>query len=251
MNWVSDPNTQYWATLTHPNWPNVPATQYAGNNMAQASWGKYILNPAGYPGFCVNSLRPAHLVSTPANIIQCFSAGLWLEALALVVSWGQMSRSVGYIYIHGLGVAGLTPIQNALANAQRLIIASAPIPQNRNVINAWNSLQVSLGWSAVITSKTLHFLVRSLGVHGDPPVALDNAAIRQYLWPSFKSRMQTLRITSGVNLHPRSWGKDDIHSYNRYMTAITTWANLQGWSTTQVENTIFAWFIQGHVIAWL
>ena len=54
------------------------------------------------------------------------------------------------------------------------------------VMDSWNLLVNELKWSAVITSKCLHFLVRSLGYEINPPVPIDNAVIIKKVWPKFE-----------------------------------------------------------------
>ena len=55
-----------------------------------------------------------------------------------------------------------------------------------SVMDSWNLLVNELKWSAVITSKCLHFLVRSLGYEINPPVPIDNAVIIKKVCPKFE-----------------------------------------------------------------
>lgn len=250
MNWTPDPCTQNWALATHPQWPNMPSAQFAGNNMTASTWVKYILN-ASFPPYCVSPSRPNCLFSSPHNIIHCFSNKLWLEGVAMVVSWGTMSRTAKYIYRAGSTPAGLTVLLNVVDGAAIQIRASAPNPANWSINAAWQTL-TSFGWSSVITSKCLHFLVRSSVATANPPVAMDRAAIGGYLWPSFEKRMRFLQINKPlVQPIANSWDGNGFAAYNRYMTAINVWANLQKWTTTDIETTIFDGYLRGRAIVWV
>ncbi len=92
-----------------------------------------------------------------------------------------------------------------------------------------------------MTSKCLHFVARGLGYEVNPPVAIDNAVILDKVWPEFWARIQAT---------PRPWEHDppgrwkggewDWPGYQRYMTAIICWSEQRGWTTTQMEATLFA-----------
>ena len=85
-----------------------------------------------------------------------------------------------------------------------------------------------------MASKTLYFLCRGLFGLGyqDPPVPIDGAVIRGYVWPGF-------RIGIPPAQRPQDWSGDSFVAYCRYMTAIIEWAQLRSWTTTQVQATIF------------
>jgi len=73
---------------------------------------------------------------------------------------------------------------------------------------------------------------RSLGVHQNPPVAIDNAIIRKRVWPAFIANIP-------FNQRPGNWEGNTFLAYSRYMTAVIEWANQRHWSTTDLEATIF------------
>jgi hypothetical protein len=63
-------------------------------------WEKYILKQDKFPEFCFS--KGGKLIPSPDNIINCFRRGLYLQALALTVLWGSMSRRVKFIYTKSL-----------------------------------------------------------------------------------------------------------------------------------------------------
>ena len=65
----------------------------------------------------------------------------------------------------------------------------------------------------------------------DRAVPIDGAVIRQRVWPAFRNSIPT-------HERPESWDGDGFNAYGRYMTAIVTWSNSKGWSTSEVERTI-------------
>jgi len=92
----------------------------------------------------------------------------------------------------------------------------------------------------VITSKCLHFLSRSLGYETNPPVPIDNKVILGEAWPAFKKLIGKHNNSSHHPMPGVWWDKADSWSgYNRYMTAINCWTDARGWTTTQLESTIF------------
>jgi hypothetical protein len=113
------------------------------------------------------------------------------------------------------------------------------VRQSKSIADAWMILTGhgggQLGWSPVFSSKTLHFLCRSLMFEQNPPVAIDGAVIQQAVWPAWR---QVVR----PGLMPLRWpapGRADFESYVRYMTAILVWAQQRRWTTTEMEATIF------------
>ena len=93
-----------------------------------------------------------------------------------------------------------------------------------------------------MTSKTLHFLARSLDI-GDPPVPIDNACVLDCVWPLFKGGVNQL-IADGIDgriRKPSTWRNDtgEWDRYNRYMTAVRQWAAHRGWTAEQFEQTMF------------
>jgi hypothetical protein len=252
MNWIPEPAVQFWANQTMPNLGAAPAAQFLGLRINLANWAARGWLQPPLPQL------PGGPISSPPNIIWCFRNGFWLAGVALTASWGEMWRTRGTIL-----AAGLPVVQNAVALAWNDIIASAPQLQDRTINNAWNRLAAGgangLTWTSVMTSKTLHFMVRAQGIDDDCPVPMDNAISRNVLWNGFKARVRFLRNQGivGQNLPPiRHDG--DFQAYNRYMTAILIWrdringvpgaapapgpARLPGpmWTTTDVEAAIFA-----------
>ncbi len=215
MNWDVDPPTQAAAS----NYPVqmtavIPADQYPGRTFNSTNWNHRVLQRDYWP--------QGVIVSSPGQIIFTFQRQQYLQALALVVSWGTMWRRAGAIY----GNNSLQNIQNTLAQCAESILATQSIAQ------AWMLLTHNLGWSAVITSKTLHFLCRALGFSQDPPVAIDNKVIRNRVWPVFCNGIP-------VGQRPQNWRGDTFDAYSRYMTAILEWSQVRNWTTTQLEVTLF------------
>ena len=112
------------------------------------------------------------------------------------------------------------------------------IRESKSIADAWQILTGrgarELGWSDVMTSKTLHFMCRSLGFERNPAVPIDGQVMVKVVWPAF-------RASSPRGLRPELWRANGygFAAYNRYMTAIRTWADQREWSTTEVETTIY------------
>lgn len=219
MNWQID-NQTHQAATNHPLHIQAmaPSPQFAGRKFNSLRWNNRVMQPANWP--------QGPLVSSPQTIINEFQNQRYLQGLALVVSWGTMWRRPAAIW----GKRPLNTIHMALQNCAQCI-------QNTQSINhAWNILtgnqQGQLSWSSVITSKTLHFLCRSLGFVQDPPVAIDNAVILNRVWPAFIAPINQVQ-------RPANWRGNALDGYLRYMTAIITWANVRQWTTTDMESTIF------------
>jgi hypothetical protein len=103
--------------------------------------------------------------------------------------------------------------------------------ETKSIDRCWEILTRQLGWSGVITSKTLHFLCRALEFTQNPPVPVDGRLIREKAWPRFLNAVP-------LSQRPDNWEGDSFQAYGRYMTAILTWAGRNSWTTTQVEATI-------------
>jgi hypothetical protein len=219
MNWNIDNRTQQAAT-NHPLPINamVPAEQFAGRNFNPLNWNSRVNHPANWP--------QEPLVSSPQMIINEFQQQHYLQGLALVVSWGTMWRQPAAIWGH----RHLNTIDMALHNSAQSIQNTQSIDQAWGILTG--NQQGQLGWSAVITSKTLHFLSRSLGIVQDPPVAIDNAVILNHVWPAFIAPINHAH-------RPQNWRGNTLAAYLRYMTAILAWANQRYWTTTDMEATIF------------
>ena len=196
----------------------------------RSQWGSRIL-----PGDTFPPQRP--LQCSPDEIIKEFQAGHYLQALALTVCWGGMSRASQYIYrllIGPLPAALQDRLHYSLQNIYNALDqCSQSIQQTQDIQQSWNLLTTELQWSSVITSKTLHFLCRALGFNQDPAVPIDNDVILKYVWPGF-------RIGIPPAQRPHDWNGNDFAAYSRYMTAIIEWAKARNWTTTQVEATVYA-----------
>jgi len=144
----------------------------------------------------------------------------------MVVSWGGMGRQSKNIY-------GERKIETIWQIERTLQDATESIQASHSIEASWKMLSASegLGWSAVMASKTLHFLCKSLGFEQNPPVPIDGAVIRNTLWPAFRNSIRSAQ--------PDDWEGNSFQAYCRYMTAIMTWANQRNWTTTQMETTIF------------
>jgi hypothetical protein len=162
------------------------------------------------------------MICSPTLIIDEFKAKNYLRAVALATSWGSMGRTQRYIYRNNL-----QQIHDAFVQCVQSIHQTGSIQQS------WGLLITGLQWSPVITSKTLHFLCRALGHIQNPPVPIDNAVILNKVWPRFKNGIPH-------NQQPQDWKGNSFAAYCRYMTAVVEWANAKGWTTTELEPTIFA-----------
>jgi hypothetical protein len=145
----------------------------------------------------------------------------YTQGLAMVVSWGTMWRQPGAIW----GDRKLEQIE------QFLRLSAESIQTSESIEIAWKALTKDLGWSSVLTSKTLHFICRSLEFEDDPAVPIDGAVIRQKVWPTFRDSIPYYE-------RPESWDGDSFEAYSRYMSAILTWAKMKNWSTSEVERTM-------------
>jgi hypothetical protein len=229
LHWEDDEVSAYWSQRwTLPIMLDIQE-QYDGRDhlLAASTWSKHI-RQQNFPTYCFDALRRG-LLPTPKNIIQCFQQDYHLEALVLIVAWGSMTRTKEKIYIQPNEV-----IEHALRSC---IVMTK---HYGTVQHAWNILVNRLGWSAVISSKVLHFLARSLGDEDNPPVPIDNKVILEQVWPRFHSAIRGMRRTSDKP-PPEPWNdtKTSWLAYNRYMTAMRYWSQAKGWTTTQFENTVF------------
>jgi hypothetical protein len=143
-----------------------------------------------------------------------------------------MGRTSKYIYGQR-GAETIQLIEQALQDSANSILVSHSIAASWNRLSGLEDEQ--LGWSAVMTSKTLHFLCRSLGFEQNPPVVIDRGRIRSKLWPAFCNSIPFAK-------RPEDWEGNSFEAYCRYMTAITTWANQRNWTTTEMEATLFDQF---------
>ncbi len=222
MNWELDGVTVNAADRYPLNIDqDCPAAQFKGRNFNPENWNNRVIGDNPWPD--------SPILSSPQTIIQQFVDGHYLNGLALVVSWGTMWRQNNRIY----GNHDLQVIHDALAFCAQNLIKTETINESWLLLTGIG--QGQLAWSPVITSKTLHFLSRSVGFEQDPPVAIDNAVILKLVWPYWRNMIP-------INQRPQGWRGKDLESYLRYMTAINVWAQQRHWTTTQMEATIFAAF---------
>jgi hypothetical protein len=222
MQWKIDQQTIQAATKYPLSLKrSSPAPQPNGHEFSVRKWDRYVIRPSAWPN--------PPLRSDPQQIIQQFQSRRYTQALTMVVSWGEMWRHPEAIW----GTRHLGAIEQVLHDCAQHIMGSQSIEDSWRVLTGIGHGQ--LGWTAVITSKTLHFLCRSLGFQHDPPVAIDGAVIRQRVWPVFRDSIPMAH-------RPRSWGGNSFEAYSRYMTAMLTWANQRAWTTTEIEATIFDQF---------
>jgi hypothetical protein len=215
MLWTLDPITQTVAI----NYPLL----IAATTPVQQDQGMRNFNPPGWASwirrgdFFLPSPTPK---PSPKRIIAEFQAGHYLPAVALVASWGTMTRTKNYILTRPHQVIHQTIDQCA----QSLV-------RTQSIAGSWGLLTGTLGWSNVMSAKTLHFLCRALGFTNDPPVPIDNKVILGNVWPKFIGAIP-------IGQQPSDWAGNSIDAYLRYMTAILTWRQ-RGWTTTDTEATIF------------
>jgi hypothetical protein len=155
LEWHHDPDTDYWArkvgcVVDISSRERGPAKQYGEDQDA--------------------------LEYSPSKIRKSMEENRFLEALKRVVTWGNMSRTNDKIY-----KVGENTVESTLAQCHERIARELSIK------SAWNLLVTDLHWSDTMTSKYLHFAVRSLE-YDDPPVPIDNI-MRTCAWGRFISRV--------------------------------------------------------------
>jgi hypothetical protein len=84
------------------------------------------------------------------------------------------------------------------------------IRKSESIADSWTVLHDRLSWTAVLISKTLHFLCLSLGVDRDPPVPIDGAVIRHRVWPAFRDAIP-------FHERPENWEGNTFAAYSRYI----------------------------------
>ncbi len=232
LKWNADRNTLYWAKRCNIVESDSPLSQYDGLRYPSRKRTalKYI-SDVTFPEYCDYPQQSDAILASPENIIHCFHERKYLEGLALVLSWGRMQRKRPNIYT------------KPHSDIEQIITQCFDsIQETRCIKVSWNTLTEDLKWSPVIASKCLHFVARSLNYNENPPVPIDNAVILQNVWPKFEKAITDVRRTTSDPPVCQNWEdtSDSWNAYNRYMTAIIVWANDRGWTTTQLENTIFA-----------
>lgn len=229
LAWSPDALTQSWAQRIELPLPTQPAPQYDGSAQRPVAgkWQKHLRTR----DFSAHCYIPGtdRLLPSPSNIIMSVQSGALLEALALTVAWGGMTRRKPAIY-----TAPNEVIERALARA------TDAMRHENSAQGAWELLVAELTWSDVITSKFLHFVARALGSEETPPVPIDNLVVAQHVWPRFRKLIREARNAGDPPL-PQGW-RDPDHSwdaYNRYMTAVISWSESRGWTTTEIETSLF------------
>ena len=215
MKWQIDKATQIAARqYPVPIKATTPASQFSGRQFNAKNWARRIRS--------TDKFRATSLISSPNEIIQTFQNKHYLQALALVVSWGTMWRKAKNIYNRH----SLQEIHEALEKCAQ------DLKKTNSIETSWEVLTCYLDWSPVISSKTLHFLCRALGYTQDPPVAIDNAVVLNKVWPTFKHGIP-------MQQRPKCWRGKYFDAYRRYMTAVLEWAKQRRWATTDIEATLF------------
>lgn len=213
MQWKTDERTKQAAT----KYPiqikaSSPIPPFKGRNFDTRTWNHRVIQPATWHG---------KIRSDPDQIIRQFKDARYTQGLALVASWGTMWRQPDAIW----GNRKLDEIEEVLR------LCAEVIRKTESIESAWTALTEGLRWSSVLSSKTLHFICRSLNFENDPAVPIDGAVIRQKVWPAFRDSIPD-------HERPASWDGDSFEAYSRYMTAILTWAASKGWNTSEVERTL-------------
>jgi len=222
MHWNLDQRTEDAASAHElPIRRGNPARQFEGCLTDATTWNDRVVQPAHWP----NGL----LWSSPDQILTFFRDGHYTLGLAMVVSWGGMGRRSWDIY-RGRSPEFIGQIEGTLQSCAQSIKASESIETSWLTLTGGNDGQ--LDWSAVMASKALHFLCRSLGFTQDPPAVIDNKVMRERVWPVFRDSIPR-------HQRPGAWGGNGFEAYSRYMTAILTWAAKRRWSTIEMESTIF------------
>lgn len=231
LDWNLDAATLFWANHCPLPLPKSPVGQFAGRLVDPSTWTCRLRKPS-FPELIADK-GTGMAVCSPDNITWCWQNDRVLEALVLTICWGSMARTVDHVY-----TAGLKRVE------QVLLAALTSIDQTNSVATAWAGLAEKLSWTSTMTSKVLHFAARSRGFYLNPPVPINNEVIVMKVWPRFKSAVVSMQ---GENLDlpdvpcPRPWSVPTSawDGYRRYMTAVSCWAGIQGWTTTEVENTLY------------
>ena len=100
LHWEDDEATAYWAQRWILPVRLAIQSQYDGSNLrlTEGTWLKHVREPR-FPAYCFEETH-SYLLPSPTNIILCFQHERYLEALALVVAWGGMTRAKSKIYGH-------------------------------------------------------------------------------------------------------------------------------------------------------
>lgn len=234
--WMYDENFREIARQVYPK--NLrKAAQYGGKpneQLSQQVWKSL----GGFIGD-VDVARMA-IDDTVGKILESACEEAWVLFLIRVARWGNMipgTRGASFKKIFACRV-GEMPGKRRIKELENVIQkASKSLHSSGSPEGAWACLtQPPAGLSPVMASKALHFLARAAGWDDPVPVAIDNAMVRQRLWPEFKASVlaRGLKWPRPGSLRGNSW-----EAYNRYMTAIRTWAELKGWTCMEIENALF------------
>jgi hypothetical protein len=221
LQWSVDEPTATAASACYPFDSEKPAEQFQGRFLTTKTWNDRVVQPATW--------QSGKLLSSPLEIIKHYKDGRYTEAVALVAVWGSMWRTCPGIY-------GAREPKRIELIERVLRECAEDIQKSRSIAGSWEMLtggkNGQLGWTSVMTSKSLTFLCRSLGFTKNPPVPIDGALIRQKAWPMFQNAVP-------ISLRPiGDWEGNSFAAYCRYMTAILTWAARKNWTSDQVEATI-------------
>jgi len=217
MRWDIDQRT-WQAAMKYPLRieGRVPVGPFEGRTFNTQSWNHRVVQPCDWGG---------ELRSDPDQIIKQFRKQRYTQGLAMVVSWGTMWRKPEAIW----GARNLEDIERVLHEC------AESIRQSESIADSWKLLTGKLLWTAVLSSKTLHFLCLSVGFDRDPAVPIDGAVVRQRVWPAFVKLIPPEE-------QPGNWEGDSWEAYSRYMSAILAWSAQRSWTTADVERTICAEF---------
>lgn len=226
MNWQPDPIFEQLA-LQAPIINLPDANQFPGRNEILHEYA-----------LLTNNNNP-NIDSSPASIIESAQNHEWRTFLLKVGRWGGMipgilRRPFNNIYwsTYTIDVTEerLVQIETALGDTYSMILNEQPFEL------VWNRLR-ELGWTKVILSKCLHFIARAADDEGLLPIAVDNAMSCNWLWPSFQNRIQVINLDwprpAGIN-------GNEFQHYNRYFTAMVTWAQIQGIDVGEIEIRLFS-----------
>lgn len=233
LDWETDSASEKWAAqialLRELPW--AVQDDGAGSELVADTWLKH-LDGSQFPDRCRSKVNRGYLLPSPENIMHCFATGDVLAGLALVIGWGGMTRTKNRIYSRNPA-----DIRDSLKRCQELICAE------NSIRGAWCELTGNLGWTAVMTSKTLHFLCRSLGYTANPPVPIDNKVILRRVWPVFMFLGRSCGAHIGGR-EPCTWmnSEDSWSGFMRYMSVIRCWAEKHRVCTTGIECTLFGLF---------
>lgn len=184
-------------------------------------------NPQRWSRVVQPACWPLRAACTPEQIIEQFRAGRYTQGLAMVAAWGRMWRQPDAVW----GPRKIESVEQALHRCADSIMVTQSLEHSWLTLTGVGEGQMS--WTAVMTSKTLHFLCRSLGFEINPPAAIDGAVMRTIVWNAFKNAIP-------FGQRPMNWQGNTFAAYSRYMTAIRTWAEQRNWTTKEMEATIFA-----------